>query len=554
MATVNPSPFGPKPQFELSSGVPAVGNKLFFYVAGSVGTKQTTFTSSTGLVANTNPVILDALGMPTTTELWFTAGQSYKVVYAPSTDTDPPTSPIWTIDNLLGINDTTSAQSEWVAGPAPTFVSATSFTLAGDQTSLLHVGRRLKTTNTSGTIYSTITASVFGAVTTVTVANDSGTLDSGLSAVSYGLLSSTNFSVPGLINIADLPIVSAAGTMRGASAPNEPVNLSLSASVAGSALTIAIKGRNGSDPSASNPVLIPFRNATAGTGDYSWLVLTAATSLAVSSGSTLGTFNAVASRVWVVAFNDAGTFRLGVINCLNSGVGGGSGRDVTAIFALSTMGIASSTAEGGAGAADSALTFYTGAAVTSKAYAVLGYITFESGQATAGTWATSPSRVQLKTAETPMPGQAVQVSRIEWPLVATGVTTVPQDNTIPQSNEGDLYMTSQLITPSSATNVLSVNALAMFSYSVATNVIMSLFQDSVANALKTSIVSNANVAGGLIISSVSHLMAAATTAATTFKIRAGGAGAGTTTFNGAGGTQTFGGVSNSFIEVTEIMS
>jgi archaellum component FlaF (FlaF/FlaG flagellin family) len=189
---VNPSPLGPKPQFELSDGTPAVGYKLFFYVAGSTSTKQNTYTDSTGLVANANPVILNTLGQPTT-QLWFTAGQTYKVVLAPDTDTDPPTSPVWTIDNLAGINDVAVAQAaEWVAGPTPTYVSATSFTLVGDQTSTFTKGRRVKTTNSGGTVYSTITATAFGAVTTVTVANDSGSLDAGLSAVSYGLLSAVN--------------------------------------------------------------------------------------------------------------------------------------------------------------------------------------------------------------------------------------------------------------------------------------------------------------------------------------------------------------------------
>lgn len=194
MPTVNPSPFGPKPQIMLASGVPANGGKLFFYAAGST-TKQTTYTDSTGSVGNSNPLILNTLGEPST-EVWFTAGQAYKVVYAPSTDTDPPSAPIWTVDNLRGINDATLTLDQWVVGPAPTFVSATSFTLVGDQTSTFHVGRRVKTVNTSGTIYSTITASVFAAVTTITVANDSGSLDSGLSAVWYGLLSKTNDSMP----------------------------------------------------------------------------------------------------------------------------------------------------------------------------------------------------------------------------------------------------------------------------------------------------------------------------------------------------------------------
>ena len=139
---VNPSPWGPKPQFELTTGLPAVGNKLFFYVAGSVNTKLDTYTDSTGGSANTNPIILNSLGNPPN-EIWFTAGLQYKVVYAPSTDTDPPTSPIWTIDNLKGQNDTSTAVDQWQAsGVTPTFVSTTSFTLAGDQTTAFHIGRQ----------------------------------------------------------------------------------------------------------------------------------------------------------------------------------------------------------------------------------------------------------------------------------------------------------------------------------------------------------------------------------------------------------------------------
>jgi len=70
--SVNPSTFGPCPQFELADGTPAVGNLLFFYVAGS-STKQNTYTDSTGGVANTNPIVLNSLGQPDT-EIWFTTG------------------------------------------------------------------------------------------------------------------------------------------------------------------------------------------------------------------------------------------------------------------------------------------------------------------------------------------------------------------------------------------------------------------------------------------------------------------------------------------------
>ena len=201
MPTVFPSSLGgPKPQIELADGTPAVGGRLFFYVAGSVGTKTNTYTDSTGASANTNPVVLDALGMPTTTELWMESGVSYKIVYAPPGADDPPSSPIFSVDNLNGIGDTAAATfDQWVAGPAPTFISATQFSLVGDQTATFHVGRRVKTLNTSGEIYSTISTSVFGAVTTITLVNDAGVLDAGLTAVSYGLISYVNTSAPSTV-------------------------------------------------------------------------------------------------------------------------------------------------------------------------------------------------------------------------------------------------------------------------------------------------------------------------------------------------------------------
>jgi hypothetical protein len=167
---------------------------LYTFTAGS-STPQTTYTTSVGNVSNSNPIELGSTGYPSSggniVSIWLTAGVSYKFTLKTSAGVD-----IWSRDNISGVNDTTSSVDQWVAGPAPTYVSATSFTLVGDQTATFHVGRRLKTTNSGGTVYSTISATAFGAVTTVTVVNDSGTLDSGLSAVSYGLLSAVNPSTP----------------------------------------------------------------------------------------------------------------------------------------------------------------------------------------------------------------------------------------------------------------------------------------------------------------------------------------------------------------------
>lgn len=195
-------------QFLNASGVPYSGAKLFYYAAGS-STKQTTYTTSAGNVANSNPIILDSAGR-TPYGVWFTEGLTYKEVLAPANDTDPPTSPIFTEDGISGVNDTNTVVSQWVSsGLTPTYVNATSFTVPGDNTSNFHVGRRLKFSVTAGTVYGRITASAYTSLTTVTVALDSGSLDSGLSSVDWSLLSATNPAIPKLSGSAwdDLGVV-----------------------------------------------------------------------------------------------------------------------------------------------------------------------------------------------------------------------------------------------------------------------------------------------------------------------------------------------------------
>jgi hypothetical protein len=321
-------------------------------------------------------------------------------------------------------------------------------------------------------------------------------------------------------------------------------------SVSGNILTVAVKTIAGSDPSSSDPVYIHFRNVTAATGSPIKRKLTAATSIAINDTATLGTANSVAFRVWAVAFDDGGTVRLGVINCVSTSAGGGAGRDVTSIYPLSGWGIASSTQEGDG--ADSAQTFYTdGAAVTSKAYSVLGYATWESGLATAGTWSSAPTREHLWSLATPLPGHKIQIQRNDTGALATGTTTIPLDDSIPQSNEGDQYL-SQAITPTSAANVLSVESTILISSSATNDLIASIFQDATANALATASQYQPTATGRVQVSLGKKILSS-TTSATTLKIRAGGNDAGTTTFNGFGGARKFGGVAHSFLEVTEIM-
>ena len=90
-------------QFLDDNGAVLNGGKLFTYTPGTT-TKKTAYTDSGGGTAETNPVVLDSAGR-IGNALWGTTG-GYKVVLAPSTDTDPPTSAIWTEDSHSLINDT----------------------------------------------------------------------------------------------------------------------------------------------------------------------------------------------------------------------------------------------------------------------------------------------------------------------------------------------------------------------------------------------------------------------------------------------------------------
>jgi hypothetical protein len=93
---VNLSPIGNGFQFFNNDGLPLNAGKIFTYQAGST-TPLTTYTDSSGLIANTNPIILGTDGRPPST-IWLTEGFFYKFVLKDSSDVT-----IQTYDNLYGI-------------------------------------------------------------------------------------------------------------------------------------------------------------------------------------------------------------------------------------------------------------------------------------------------------------------------------------------------------------------------------------------------------------------------------------------------------------------
>jgi len=96
MTTVNLSSLaGSGSQFFDNSGVPLSGGLIYTYAAGGT-TPLVTYTSSTGLTAHPNPIVLDSAGR--VNEIWIAEGTSYKFVVKTSVGVT-----IGTFDNLFPI-------------------------------------------------------------------------------------------------------------------------------------------------------------------------------------------------------------------------------------------------------------------------------------------------------------------------------------------------------------------------------------------------------------------------------------------------------------------
>lgn len=194
-------------------------------------------------------------------------------------------------------------------------------------------------------------------------------------------------------------------------------NLRINATVATNAMTIALKTLGGTDPAAGDPVYVGFRNATAATGLPSTVAAVAATSLVVSSGSTLGTQSAVAQPIYVYAINNAGTLELAIS---------------TRLFDEGSL--VSTTAEGGAGAADSNSVMYSTTARTSVACRLIGRIV--ASQTTAGTWAAAPSEIALPPFELALVQMSAQRSTTQ--SIPNNTSTVAVFPTVLTDSHGGL--------------------------------------------------------------------------------------------------------------------
>jgi hypothetical protein len=99
---VNLAPIGNGQQFFDNTGLPLAGGLLYTYQAGS-STPFSTYTTISGNVLNSNPIVLGTDGRPPN-EIWLTYGYFYKFILTDSNGTV-----IGTWDNLYGFIGTASA-------------------------------------------------------------------------------------------------------------------------------------------------------------------------------------------------------------------------------------------------------------------------------------------------------------------------------------------------------------------------------------------------------------------------------------------------------------
>ena len=208
-----------------------------------------------------------------------------------------------------------------------------------------------------------------------------------------------------------------------------PINLGLTASAGSSALTITLTGANGSAPSATNPVSIPFRSATLTSGAPVWTAITASQTITIPSGASLGTSNNVPFRIWIFEEYNAGTPELVVATCSNT----------TSVFPCTAWETNKTTTTSINASSTAAGTPYTTTGVSSDLMRIIGFCDYSAGLATAGSWASACTTLAVFGPGMKKPGDQIQdvTASSTTPTTGSGtsnVTTVPAVSITPSSS------------------------------------------------------------------------------------------------------------------------
>lgn len=318
-------------------------------------------------------------------------------------------------------------------------------------------------------------------------------------------------------------------------------NCTLSASVGSNTLTVALKTNAGADPTAAQPCNINYRNSTISNGSTSAVSQTSALSVnTFAVGASLGSSNNVPFRLWVVVFNNAGTNVLALVNCSTA----------TSVAPLNEGGVATSVAF--TAGATSAGVFYTpnGTTVSAKAFRILGYVEYGSGLATAGSYVSLPTAIQVFGPGIKKPGDIVQDVYVQNSTVATTGNTYTLSATLPTPS-GGILIASQSITPTATMNPIRVQAQGVGATSASSSNTVFIY-DATNSVTKSVVGTGATGGGGILFTLKAEFQTVNISSPTTYAAYF-TSNTGTTTLNGVGGAQYFTGAANSFIRIQEIM-
>jgi len=237
-------------------------------------------------------------------------------------------------------------------------------------------------------------------------------------------------------------------------------NIGLSAVNNGTQLIITATARNRLPLGVGGPAVVAFPNADVSIGDYKLTTISQPVQpLVIASGSTMAFSANVPGKLWVVLFDDISGPALGVINCVGT----------NSIYPLGQNQLASTSAT--SGGASTAQVIYSNRAIVGRPFIILGYMTFEAGLATPGTWNSNPTRVRLYGPGVKLPGDTVQIISVQS---GAGVTVI-----------------SAIITPTSAANAVLVGSVTQFSGSASVNAINTVKRGATTIAVGTAFVDTA---------------------------------------------------------------
>ena len=121
-------------QFFDNNGVPLAGGLLYTYSAGTTS-PLATYTTSSGVTPNANPIVLDAAGRPAG-EIWLSP-VAYKLVLKTSAGVQ-----LWSMDNITGLPSAGSQDVQVATAGQTVFTVGFTYTVGNNSLSVLVNGAK----------------------------------------------------------------------------------------------------------------------------------------------------------------------------------------------------------------------------------------------------------------------------------------------------------------------------------------------------------------------------------------------------------------------------